>query len=232
MRSPARRVIIVDPDSETRAMYRTALHASGFDTDEAADGRDALVKALAACPSAIVLEGRLPFIDGYDLCRILTHDAITAEVPVVFLSGDARPTQMERAWNAGADAVLTKPCRPEALVDEIRRLITQSRDARRASTATRSRMARASFAPGPSHPMKVRAHQRFDTTQPPLLPPSLYCPSCDQPLVYEHSHIGGVSALHTEQWDYFACASCGTFEYRQRTRKLRAVVDLAHADRH
>lgn len=43
------------------------------------------------------------------------------------------------------------------------------------------------------------------------------------PLQYERSHIGGVSHVHAEQWDDYECAACGTFQYRQRTRKLRRV---------
>jgi hypothetical protein len=43
-------------------------------------------------------------------------------------------------------------------------------------------------------------------------------------LTYERSHIGGVSERNSEQWDYYECPSgCGTFQYRQRTRKLRRV---------
>jgi len=43
-------------------------------------------------------------------------------------------------------------------------------------------------------------------------------------LKYLHSHIGGVSARHSEQWDYFECpGACGTFQYRERTRRLRKV---------
>ena len=52
----------------------------------------------------------------------------------------------------------------------------------------------------------------------------LVCPSCDQALKYLRSHIGGVSARHLEQWDYFECpAGCGSFQYRERTKKLRKV---------
>jgi hypothetical protein len=68
---------------------------------------------------------------------------------------------------------------------------------------------------------RVRARERFTTTTPPLPPPELVCPSCDQKLAYECSHVGGVSDRHPEQWDAFRCTSCGSFEYRQRTRKLR-----------
>jgi hypothetical protein len=41
--------------------------------------------------------------------------------------------------------------------------------------------------------------------------------------MYEHSHVGGVSQRHPEQWDYYRCSACGRFQYRQRTRKLRRV---------
>jgi len=72
---------------------------------------------------------------------------------------------------------------------------------------------------------RTKVHARFTTTTPPALPPQLVCPLCDCPLTYEHSHIGGVNASHTEQWDRYVCgSSCGTFEYRQRTRKLSRVT--------
>jgi hypothetical protein len=72
--------------------------------------------------------------------------------------------------------------------------------------------------------MLSRTHHRHDTTAPPLTPPVLVCPSCDQPLMYQRSHVGGVSARHQEQWDYYECvAGCGSFQYRQRTRRLRRV---------
>jgi hypothetical protein len=65
---------------------------------------------------------------------------------------------------------------------------------------------------------------RVETDAPPAAPPSLVCPACDKPLVYARSHVGGVNARSSEQWDYFDCPSgCGTFQYRQRTRKLRRV---------
>jgi predicted RNA-binding Zn-ribbon protein involved in translation (DUF1610 family) len=75
-----------------------------------------------------------------------------------------------------------------------------------------------------SHSLK-KALQRGDTILPPIAPPSLHCPECGEALKYLRSHIGGVSIKHREQWDYFLCPNCGTFEYRVRTRKIRRVVD-------
>ena len=70
-----------------------------------------------------------------------------------------------------------------------------------------------------------RTFNRHSTITPPSTPPALVCPSCDTPLTYQDSHIGGVSEQHREQWDYFECpAHCGRFQYRQRTRKLRKLT--------
>ena len=75
-----------------------------------------------------------------------------------------------------------------------------------------------------SRRIMARALDRYETDKPPALPPSLRCPRCDQRLEYLKSFVGGVNARQTEQWDAFRCAGgCGDFEYRQRTRKLRAL---------
>ena len=70
-----------------------------------------------------------------------------------------------------------------------------------------------------------KSFARFVTTTPPAPPPHMICPACDRPLVYEYSHIGGVSARFPEQWDQLVCpGACGTFQYRHRTRTLRRTT--------
>ena len=212
-------VLLVDPDGDTRALYRRSLSAAGYAVDEAEDGRQALVKAVAGHPSFIVTETRLPFIDGYDFCQLVCCDRDMRNVRIVVLSGDAHPALIRRAWSAGADGVLVKPCLPERLIEELQRLNGSGTEREASSVMAKRKMLRATGANRPA----TRMHERFGTTHPPLSPPALHCPVCDTPLQYEHSHIGGVSDRHSEQWDDFLCPSCGAFEYRQRTRKLRQV---------
>jgi hypothetical protein len=64
--------------------------------------------------------------------------------------------------------------------------------------------------------------QTVVTTEPPASPPSLHSPSCAGRLRYLRSYLSG-TRRHPEQWDDDACATCGTFQYRQRTRTLRRV---------
>lgn len=55
---------------------------------------------------------------------------------------------------------------------------------------------------------------------PPALPAK--CPGCDETLIYRETVIGGVKPI--ERYDYYECRTCGRFQYRQRTRALRAVT--------
>jgi CheY-like chemotaxis protein len=232
---PTGTALLVDRDDDTRRSYADHLKQSAWATEEAADGREALAKALARRPDVIVTETNLPGISGYDLCSILKRDLATREVPVVMVTGgdDGAGIDMQRAKTAGADAVLIKPCLPDVLQVEIHRVLACSRDLRSRAMVTREKLheqlarseklltrSRENVRTALSH-----AYDRHDTTTPPVSPPVLICPRCDQPLMYQRSHIGGVSARHAEQWDYFECAGgCGTFQFRERTRKLKRVL--------
>jgi CheY-like chemotaxis protein len=225
--SPVPLVLLVDRDVDTRALYRHALTESGWQVDEADDGREGLAKAIVRHPSLVVTETRLSFIDGYTLCELLRRDHDTKDIGIVVLTADAYPSHVARARAVGADAVLLKPCLPEQLQAELRALIAYGAQVCERSAAVRMR-ASAQLARSAEllarRATLVRTHERFETTTPPLTPPALRCPSCDRPLEYERSNIGGVSERHSEQWDYYSCAAgCGTFQYRHRTRKVRRV---------
>jgi hypothetical protein len=72
--------------------------------------------------------------------------------------------------------------------------------------------------------MSKPRHAQF-TSRPDIPAPLLKCPTCDRFLVYESTIFNGVNPL--ERWDMFKCATCGPFEYRHRTSKLRAVPQTA-----
>ena len=207
------RVVGCGRDEDTRALYRESLRVAGCDVVDAADGREALVKALVHRPALVITETRLPIFDGYALCQILRHDSMTRDVPILVVTGETQPNELDRARDAGADVVLTKPVSFDALLTEIQRLL------RRPERATESSAAGTS-SKGHCRTPVAEAYQRLATT-PRVKPPTLVCPTCDTPLVHERSHVGGVSK-QPEQWDDYSCR-CGTFVYRHRTRRLRRV---------
>jgi len=223
--------LIADRDAETRRMYAEFLALSDCRIEQAEDGRDALAKVFSRLPDVVVTETQLPGINGFDLCALLRQDTATRSIPIVLVTGETVDIDVERAESAGADAVLKKPCPPATLFAEIQRLVHLSADLRERSRAARERMhgqiARSETLLDRSRTrrrMLNSAHTRHDTTTPPIAPPLLKCPQCDLPLRYVRSHIGGVTAQNSEQWDYFECVgACGSFQYRERTRKLRRV---------
>lgn len=224
--------LLVDRDDDTRAMYRSFLTTAAFEVDETADGRQALAIAIARRPDVVVTDTVLAGVTGYALCELLRRDPVTAATPIVVVTGHGAASDLARAHQAGADTVLVKPCLPDTLLAELHRLIARSRELRQYGQHLRSRIAD-EIARSQRLQQQVQstrrkalshAFKRHDSVAPPSPPPNLVCPACDRTLVYQRSHIGGVNEHHTEQWDYYECSSgCGTFQYRQRTRKIRKV---------
>src|SRR5262249_15648157 len=187
---------------------------AGGTVPEGAAGLGAEEKAWPDSPTRLAPDRPLPLLDGVALCQILRRDHTTTSIPILIVTNETRAEELNRARSAGASVVLVKPKAPDAVVDEVRRLLcrpTAGGDPAQSPAA-------------PAHRLTMsKAHQRTATPTPPAPAPKLTCPVCDRVLAYEQSQIGGVSGRHVEQWDYFRCEACGAFQYRQRTRKLRRV---------
>jgi CheY-like chemotaxis protein len=215
-----RTVLLAHNEADSRAMYRAMLERS-YVVEECEDGAEALGKALIRKPDLLVVSARLARIDGLALCRLLRSDPQTRSMGIVLLTTSAHPAELVRAKAAGADVALEVPCTPDAVVDALRNAARAPR-----YDATSGQPAPAAEQPvnadGRRRP-RARTFRREQTTTPPLVPPALHCPSCQLPLTYQHSQTGGVNERAYEQWDYFRCHACGPYQYRHRTRKLRAT---------
>ena len=128
-------VLVVDDYPDAREMYSEYLQFSGFDVVEAANGMEALQRAIEHAPDVILMDLSLPVMDGWEATRRLKSDPRTAPIPVVALTGHALAGISEGAKKAGCDAFVTKPCLPEEIVKEIRKI----RDCAPASNARKSR---------------------------------------------------------------------------------------------
>src|SRR6476646_4569480 len=120
------RVLLVDDYPDAREMYSEYLEFSGFDVVEAGNGMEALQRAVDSSPDIILMDLSLPVMDGWEATRRLKADKRTASIPVVALTGHALAGISEGARKAGCDAFVTKPCLPEDLVKEIRKVLAGS----------------------------------------------------------------------------------------------------------
>jgi two-component system, cell cycle response regulator DivK len=125
-------VLVVDDYADAREMYVEYLEFSGFRCEQAKNGVEALEKAFACPPDVILMDLSLPTMDGWEATRRLKADERTRHVPVVALTGHALAGFSEGAKQAGCDAFVTKPCMPDALVAEVRKILDVSKKAGRA----------------------------------------------------------------------------------------------------
>jgi two-component system cell cycle response regulator DivK len=112
-------VLIVEDESDLRHLYAQQLILSGFDVLEAGNGQDAIDAVSSRSPDVVVMDLSLPVIDGWEATRRLKADDRTAHIPVVALTGE-----LQRATNAGCDWFVPKPCPPDALITEVRRVLS------------------------------------------------------------------------------------------------------------
>jgi CheY-like chemotaxis protein len=231
-RNPAPKILVADPHAETAEMYGHILGLSDGELTHASDGSDALAKVFEHPYPLVITETHLPIVDGYTFCDIVRNNPITRATSILVATADSNPIALKRALEAGADAALAKPFTPEMLLAEAQRLMlwsaklrTQSHAAHEDAVALVDRTT--SLLERITNTRPTRGSQsdaRFATSFPPLTPPHLRCPSCDGALLYGQSQIGSAGASDAEQWDDYRCPNgCGSFQYRQRTRKLSPV---------
>jgi two-component system cell cycle response regulator DivK len=117
-------VLIVEDDIATRLLYREYLASSGFRIVDAHNGHQALAKARELPPDAIVTDLAVPGMDGFEFCRRLKQSAGMQDIPILAVTGHAEYLgQPDRFQQAGIAQVLVKPCSPDVIVRELRRLL-------------------------------------------------------------------------------------------------------------
>jgi CheY-like chemotaxis protein len=116
------RVLLAEDDPDIQFVAEAALQRSGVDVTTVGSGTAALAAASQCAPDAILLDCRMPGMDGLEVCRRLKRNPATAHVPVVLLTA-AQASEIERGLALGARGYLTKPFNALTLGDELRALL-------------------------------------------------------------------------------------------------------------
>ena len=122
-------ILVVDDYEDAREMYAEYLRFCGFRVAEARNGNEALEQAFTLMPDLILMDLSLPGMDGWEATRQLKADERTRNIPVVALTGHALAGASEGARRAGCDSFVTKPCLPDDLVVEVRRMLGSAKNA-------------------------------------------------------------------------------------------------------
>jgi len=124
-------VLVVEDFQDAREMYALYLGYEGFGVIQAKDGFEALKLTAEQLPDLILMDLALPGMDGWEATRRIKSDPRTRHIPVVALTGHVLAGHAEGARQAGCDSFVIKPCLPDALVAEVRRLLGSTQSAPR-----------------------------------------------------------------------------------------------------
>jgi two-component system chemotaxis response regulator CheY len=115
---PERPILVVDDDPTILATVSEALDLEGFPVVTAANGAEALVELERSRPSLVLLDMRMPVLDGWGFMRVIRERGLNLTVVVMTAAADAR----RWATEVGAQGVLAKPFELDELVSAVVRL--------------------------------------------------------------------------------------------------------------
>ena len=114
------KILIVDDDPHIRELASVFLRNAGFETIEACDGRDALVKLNSVKVDLFIIDIMMPKMDGWELCRELRE---AYDLPILMLTARGETSQKLKGFQLGTDDYLVKPFEPLELVARVNALL-------------------------------------------------------------------------------------------------------------
>lgn len=104
-----RQILIVEDDEMSRKLLRDLLHVNGYETLEVESAEEGIELARETLPSLIVMDIRLPGMDGVEAFRILRGENRTSHIPIIAVTASAMTEDLSRIRQEGFDAIQSKP---------------------------------------------------------------------------------------------------------------------------
>ena len=120
------RILVVDDDTRLTQLLQLVFESRGFGVTVANDGQQALQSLAKELPEAILLDLMMPGMSGLEVCRLVRADPRTANIPIVILTARYDTAIQREAMQAGATEYLTKPIRPNDLINCLQKVVLHS----------------------------------------------------------------------------------------------------------
>ncbi len=116
------KVLVVDDTVTDLKHLEQIVSAAGYAVITAKSGKEAVEKTRSEHPDAVLLDIIMPEMNGFQVCRAITTDKSTKDIPVILVSSKGEKT--DRVWGAeqGARGYVTKPYTPDQILNELRAL--------------------------------------------------------------------------------------------------------------
>jgi two-component system cell cycle response regulator DivK len=116
----SKRILAVDDQEDNRRILRDLLTSAGYEVIEATTGEDAVAFAESQAPDLILMDIQLPGIDGYEATRRIKANPRLRQIPLIVVTSYALSGDDAKAYSAGANAYVSKPFSPRALLAKVR----------------------------------------------------------------------------------------------------------------
>lgn len=118
------KLLIADDDNEIRELLEFDLSHSGYETDTAKDGEEALQKALSGNYNLILLDVMMPKMNGFDVCKNIR--AAKPDVPILMLTAKGTINDKTLGFDSGADDYIVKPFDIQEVLLRVRALVRRT----------------------------------------------------------------------------------------------------------
>lgn len=120
------KILIAEDEKDIRELVSFTLSMlAKHQVIQAVNGLDAVEKAKAEKPDLILLDGRMPHMDGYQACAKLKEMKETRDIPVVFLSAKGQESEIKDGLTAGAHSYILKPFAPDDLIKGVNEVLSK-----------------------------------------------------------------------------------------------------------
>ncbi|HLF29107.1 MAG TPA: response regulator [Anaerolineae bacterium] len=122
----AAKILIAEDERDIRDLIAFSLRYGGFEVVEAANGQEAVDRAVAVKPDLILMDVRMPKMTGYEACKQLKSMEDMKHIPVIFLSAKGQETEIQQGLDAGAEEYILKPFAPDDLANKVREVLQRA----------------------------------------------------------------------------------------------------------
>ena len=117
------KILVAEDERDIRELVEFALHFNGHDVVTAVDGVSAWELTRTEHPDLVLLDVRMPRMDGYELCRRIKRSKQLRHIPVVFLSAKGQEAEVQAGLDAGAEEYILKPFSMDQLIQTVARML-------------------------------------------------------------------------------------------------------------
>ncbi|MEK7234179.1 MAG: response regulator transcription factor, partial [Elusimicrobiota bacterium] len=122
----ATKVLIIDDDASFRKAVGDVLSLEGYSVKQAPSGKAGITSAQSEMPDLVILDLIMPGMKGLEVCQFLKQDILTANIPIIILTGNDKEGQDIACLDMGADDYLTKPVKSARLLAYCRALLRRN----------------------------------------------------------------------------------------------------------